>query len=205
MNRNVLSTLPAALAAAFIAGCAQPDAQPTLPDHIDIHQAAATIAVPGDYGTIAAALAAAGAGDTVSVAAGTYAEDLTIPGGVILQGAGIDNTIIEGELTVSGGEAGIVSLNLVGPGASANTIGLLVGPGDSVEVVSARFSNWWTAIQLDTGANPSGGIPVVRRMTLQNNGYGVVVQSGDVDLNNNYFAYNVRSGAYAYDLSLIHI
>ncbi len=199
MNRNVLSTLPAALVAALIAGCAQPETQPVLPDNIDIHQAAATISVPGDYGTVAAALAAAVPGDTVSVAAGTYVEDLMIPGGVVLQGAGIDNTIIEGELTVSGGEAGIVSLNLVGPGASANTIGLLVGPGDSVEVVSARFSNWWTAIQLNTGANPSGGIPVVRRMTLQNNGYGVVVQSGDVDLNNNYFAYNARSGAYAWD------
>ncbi|MCO4770291.1 MAG: lamin tail domain-containing protein [Deltaproteobacteria bacterium] len=199
MTRTVLSTLPAALAAVLIAGCAQPDALPALPDNIDIRQAAITIAVPGDYGTIGAALAAAVPGDVVAVDAGNYAEDLTLPGGVILQGAGIDQTIIEGELTVSGGQAGIVSLNLVGPGASANTIGLLVGPGDGVEVVSARFSNWWTAIQLNTGSSPAGGIPEVRRLTLQNNGYGVVVESGDVDLNNNYFAYNIRSGAYAWD------
>jgi len=199
MTRSLLSTLPAALAAALIAGCAAPDMAPELPEGIDIRQAAATIAVPGDYGTIAAALAASAAGDTVSVSAGTYVEDLTLPGGVILQGAGIDQTIIEGEITVVGGEAGIVSLNLVGPGASANTIGLYVGTGNSVQVTSARLSNWWTAVHLNTGAAPAGGIPLINRLTLQNNGYGVVVESGDASLTNNYFAYNVRSGAYAYD------
>lgn len=199
MNRLVLSSLPAALAAALLAGCVGVDAAPELPADLDIRQAAATIAVPADYGTIGAALAAATGGDVVTVAAGTYTEDLTLPGGVILQGAGIDQTIIEGEITVVGGEAGLVGLNVVGPGPSLNTIGLYVGAGNGVEVVSARFSNWWTAIHLATGANPTGGIPEIARLTLQNNGYGVVVQDGDANITNNYFAYNARSGAYAHD------
>lgn len=199
MNRPALSPLAAALAAALIAGCANPDVAPQLPDDIDIRQAAATIAVPGDYATLGAALAAAASQDVVSVAAGTYFEDITVPGGVIVQGAGIDQTFIVGEVTVSSGEAGLVSLNVVGPGASATTIGLFVAPNAGVEIVSARFSNWWTAIHLDTGATPAGGIPSINRVTLQNNGYGVVVESGDASITNNYFAYNARSGAYAYD------
>ena len=200
MNRTIHSSLVATLVAALVAGCASPeDVATQLPDGIDIRQAAATIAVPGDYATLGAALAAAAPQDVVNVAAGTYFEDITVPGGVIVQGAGIDQTVIVGEVTVLSGEAGLVSLNVVGPGASATTIGLYVGPGAGVEIVSARFSNWWTAIQLDTGATPSGGAPSVNRVTLQNNGYGVVVQSGDASITNNYFAYNARSGAYAYD------
>ncbi len=198
MKRSVLSSLPAALVAALIAGCATPDDATVLPDDLDIRQAAATIAVPGDYSSIASALAAAVPGDVVSIAAGTYVENITIPGGVILQGAGIDQTILQGQISVTGGEAGIVSMNVVGPGASANTIGLLVGPGDGVEVVSARFSNWYTAIRLNTGSNPTGGVPLINRLSVQNNGYGVVVESGDATVTNNYLAYNVRSGVYTF-------
>ncbi|MFL5674929.1 MAG: choice-of-anchor D domain-containing protein [Chloroflexota bacterium] len=44
--------------------------------------------VPGDYPTIGAALAASSAGDTVLVAPGTYAENLTVPSGVTLESSG---------------------------------------------------------------------------------------------------------------------
>jgi len=50
--------------------------------------AAVTRHVPADHATIAAALAAAGAGDTVLVAPGTYAERVTLASGVVLRGAG---------------------------------------------------------------------------------------------------------------------
>lgn len=197
---RVLTRLPLAAAFALTAACSSPvEEAPQLPDDLDIRQAAATIAVPAEYATIAAALAAATAGDTVQVAAGTYVEDLTVPGGVILQGAGIDQTIIDGEITIGAGEAGLVSFNLVGPGASANTFGIDVPLGSSVTAVSMRISGWWQAIVLDTGANPPGNPPILDRLIVQNNGYGVVVESGDATITNNYLAYNVRSGAYTYD------
>ncbi len=60
-------------------------------------QPAQVIHVPGDYATIAQALAAAHAGDTVQVAAGTYTETgLGIPSNVSLVGAGWASTIISG-------------------------------------------------------------------------------------------------------------
>jgi hypothetical protein len=49
---------------------------------------AATIRVPEDAATIAAGLAAAAGGDTVTVAAGTYAGPVTLRSGVTLRGAG---------------------------------------------------------------------------------------------------------------------
>ena len=198
---KVLIRLPLVAALALTAACSSPvDGElPQLPEDLDIRQSAATIAVPGTYTTIGAALAVSVAGDTVTVEAGTYVEDLTVPGGVILQGAGIDQTYIQGQITVAGGEAGLVSFNLVGPGAAANTIGIDVPTGNGLEAVSMRISGWWQAVRLDAGAAPAGGIPRLDRLIVQNNGYGIVVQSGDAEITNNYLAYNVRSGAYTWD------
>jgi predicted outer membrane repeat protein len=57
----------------------------------------ATINVPGDHATITLAIAAAVAGDTILVAAGTYAESIDITKGVILKSAdGPVTTIIDG-------------------------------------------------------------------------------------------------------------
>ncbi len=198
--RQVLPRLPLAAAIALMAACNSPvDESPQLPDDLDIRQAAATIAVPGDFGTIGAALATAATGDTVLVDAGTYIEDLTVPGGVILRGAGIDQTYIHGEIDIVGGQAGLVSFNLVGPGTSANTIGIDVSNGNSVQAVSMRVSGWWQAIRLDSGANPVGGAPALDRLIVQSNAYGIVVETGNATLTNNYLAYNVRSGFYTWD------
>lgn len=64
---------------------------------------AATLNVPDDYATIAAALVAAAEGDEVVVAAGTYLEhDLVLPSGVVLRGATGDPA----DVTIDGGRDG---------------------------------------------------------------------------------------------------
>jgi hypothetical protein len=56
------------------------------------------INVPADYATIAEGLDAAGTGDTVLVAAGTYHENgLWMKSGVVIKGAGIDQSIVDGD------------------------------------------------------------------------------------------------------------
>src|SRR6185436_2222975 len=51
--------------------------------------------VPGDYPTIQAAVDAAGPGDTVKVAAGTYTESVQMRPGVCLLGSGARRTILD--------------------------------------------------------------------------------------------------------------
>ncbi len=57
---------------------------------------AATLRVPQDYDRIQRAIFAAEPGDTIAVAAGTYQENLYIPHGLVLQGAGPDKTFLVG-------------------------------------------------------------------------------------------------------------
>ncbi|MFH1099034.1 MAG: right-handed parallel beta-helix repeat-containing protein [Candidatus Uhrbacteria bacterium] len=55
----------------------------------------ATRNVPAQYSTIQAAIDAAREGDTIVIAVGTYNELLTPKSGIVLRGAGIDQTIIQ--------------------------------------------------------------------------------------------------------------
>jgi hypothetical protein len=50
--------------------------------------------VPASYPTIQAAINAASVGDTIKVAAGTYAENVNLKSGICLEGAGVDQTVI---------------------------------------------------------------------------------------------------------------
>ncbi|MGC9530195.1 MAG: right-handed parallel beta-helix repeat-containing protein [Candidatus Bipolaricaulaceae bacterium] len=62
---------------------------------VSIGGLAATINVPGDYAMIQAAINAAAPGDTIVVAAGTYAENLNITKSVTISGVGTDLVILE--------------------------------------------------------------------------------------------------------------
>lgn len=58
---------------------------------------AAVIDVPGDHATIQAAIDAAGSGDTIVVAAGTYTENVTIAKSLRIEGAGADATCVDAQ------------------------------------------------------------------------------------------------------------
>ena len=69
----------------------------------------ATIAVPGDYATIQAAINASVAGDTIDVAAGDYTETLLISKRIILTGAGFESTTIDNE-----DDTPVISIDITG-------------------------------------------------------------------------------------------
>jgi parallel beta-helix repeat protein len=68
--------------------------------------AGATIRVPADYPTIQAAVDAASPGDTVSIAAGTFIERVTIDKNLTVTGAGADSAIIQAPASLVGGPFG---------------------------------------------------------------------------------------------------
>jgi len=127
---------------------AVPSATPT--------SAPVTHQVPGDYATIAEALAAAGWGDTVQVAPGTYQEGpLHIPSGVSLVGAAWETTIIDGN------------------GAS---VVIYTGPGSLVEGFTIRGSgsSYW-----DAGVWVGSGLVTVRNNRITGNSQGIVAYCWD--------------------------
>lgn len=76
-----------------------PDAEPPSPDANPMPQTLTACATGGDYTTVGAALAAASAGDTIEVCAGTYHERLVIDGkAIFLTGTGGPAaTILDGD------------------------------------------------------------------------------------------------------------
>jgi hypothetical protein len=106
---------------------------------------AATIDVPADYATIGAAITAAGTGDTISVAAGTYAENINIDRRLTLTGAGAGSTIIRnagGLPLVTVGADGVILQGFtldqqdLGPGMSAVLV-----QGDQVKTRGVTIRN----------------------------------------------------------------
>ena len=88
------------------------------------------LVVPTNYPTIQAAIDAAKPGHTVKVRAGTYAEQIVITKNLMIQGAGMDATIIRAPATLVSGQLGYPSIVEIHDGASVSLSGLTVsGPG----------------------------------------------------------------------------
>ena len=85
---------------------------------------AAVLNVPGSYATIQSAIDAAGAGDTVQVAAGTYYENITLKNGVTVQGSGAETCIIQGN-----GTSSVVLANGITQPAALYGFGITGGTG----------------------------------------------------------------------------
>jgi hypothetical protein len=100
---NVLADTPIKPANPFedTEGMSAPAAGP-LASRPDRAMLGATINVPGDYGTIQAAIDAAVSGDVIVVAAGTYGEAITIDNKTLtIQGVGVGISIITGTTAVT--------------------------------------------------------------------------------------------------------
>lgn len=107
---------------------------------------AVTRPVPGDYADIAAALAAAAAGDEVVVAAGTYLEhDLTLPSGVVLRGA----TENPADVVIDAGRAGRC---VYGTGLDAATRLEALTLSNGLPAEASPNPSWGGGLFVDVGA-----------------------------------------------------
>ncbi|MFO7651233.1 MAG: FG-GAP-like repeat-containing protein, partial [bacterium] len=97
-----------------------------------VRAAADIIHVPGQYPTIQAGIDAARSGDIVLVAAGTYVEEINLKAGVVVRGAGMGRSIIDGN-----GD----------PGDVVRAVGNAIGPDTKLEGFTVR------------GAANGGGMP----------------------------------------------
>ncbi|MBD3219933.1 hypothetical protein GF314_01715 [bacterium] len=103
--------------------------------------AAATLEVPAQYATVQDAVDAAAPGDTVQVAAGTYAEQVVITTPLVLRGAGADETVIAtpGALPHAVGAANYRAIVCVDDAPSAVTIADLTVDGLAQPPTGGRF------------------------------------------------------------------
>lgn len=165
----------------------------------------ATINVPGDHGTIQAAVDAAGPNDTIVVAAGTYVEVVTIPAGkngltieaingATLEGAvriDSDGVTIDG-LAIKGGDSilgqntavyvrasdvTLTGLTVDGTGSTAPSRGIIteVNFGAGLTVENSTLENWSTGVYL----NPGAADATIDGNLIKNNTVGMSIDGSD--------------------------
>jgi hypothetical protein len=103
------------------------------------------------YGTIKEATDRASSGTTIALAKGTFHEAVQLPGGVRLQGACVEGTIVAGGIAVEGRRASVADLSV---SISPDTIGVSV-IGDASAVIER--------IEVDTS---SAGVVLSQTSTL---------------------------------------
>ncbi len=158
MNQKVVYTCTLALGAILLVGTCQSS------------QAATACVNPGKTGclsTIGAAVAAAAAGDTIQVAAGTYKEDVSMSVPVALIGAGSGTTIID----ATGLANGIVVNSTSATGFSgavvsgftvenANFQGILVQNASNVTITNNQVLSNDKSLNLSSASGPTcAGLP----------------------------------------------
>ncbi len=191
------TVLPILLALSTLTACLAP--REGL-DVTDVGQLEATLLVPSQHATIADAIAAASPGDVISLAPGTYTEDVLLFGGLWLIGAGPDHTVIEGTVHVAAGEAGLASVSITGPGAgNTEACGVFTSENAAVYLSSTYVSGWYGGVCLNPGADAQWDWSTLQANAIFANGFGVLQMSGRADLLNNLVVYNVRSGVFVYD------
>jgi hypothetical protein len=168
MNKLKIFLVGAALATAFLIG--------------GNHASSATHAVPGSFATIQAAVDAAANGDTITVAAGTYAEHVTINKSITLQGANAGtagNGTRVAETIITGSTTGALQI-------TANNVTV-----DGFKIMSAS-NNLGTGIHMSS--TQSGAM--VKNNVITGNQMGIYANSnGASTISYNLFDGNNESGA----------
>ncbi len=159
----------------------------------------ATIRVPGDYKTIQEAVDHASAGDTVVVSPGRYRGNITLKEDIILQGAGADSTIIEGDGTgsvIEGASGAVVEgFTITGSGRKGKT-GITMDAGISANnapmtIANNRIINNNTGIKLYY--SPSN---IINNVIADSDNYGVYLSYSDSTVKNNIIINNKNHGIY---------
>jgi hypothetical protein len=168
MNNIKIFLVGTALATAFLLG--------------GNHASSATHAVPGSFATIQAAVDAASEGDTITVAAGTYAEHVTINKSLTLQGANVGvagNASRGAESIITGGTTGAIQI-------TANNVTV-----DGFKIMSAS-NNLGTGIHMS--ATHAGAM--IKNNVITGNQMGIYANSnGASTISYNLFDGNNETGA----------
>jgi len=122
-----------------------------------------------DFTTIQAAINAATSGDTISVAEGTYTENLTFSESVTVTGAGKTNTTITGTHIVTANDVTVrdVALSLAGSG-TIFTLDSSSNPISGFEVTNSNF-NMPTSPSVGISIGEVGTSQKVSSVTINNN------------------------------------
>lgn len=155
----------------------------------------AEIKVPENHATIQAALAAASAGDVILIAPGTYTENLTVRGGIELQGVETARTLLQqpasgNSITISGGsDITLRNLTFIGSATSGNAISI-TGNAANIKIVSNVFNLGIpvTAIQINDNS-----VVNISNNTFIGNAAGIASSSNQTTVQNNIFSGNQAS------------
>ena len=150
----------------------------------------ATLSVPSQYSSLAAAVAAAGNGDTIEILAGIYT-------------SGIVATISQNNLTIRGVN-GKASFNADGVLIS-NGKAILVTTGDNITIENVAFSNTRVPDKNGAGIRHEGGLLTVRYCVFHDNENGILTSnqgsSGELVIEHSEFNHNgLGSAGYTHNI-----
>ncbi len=161
----------------------------------------AELKVPGAYKTIGEAMSKAVAGDTVRVAAGTYKENVIIKQKVVLAGAGIGKSVIDG-----GGKGSVVICEdgsvvqgfTIKNSGKAGMTGQVMDAGVKINRAYATVSqNLITGNNTGIVINQGQSSPVVNNRIVNNSRYGVYILYSKARIKNNVITGNKLKGVYS--------
>ncbi len=168
-----------------LGGCTAPSPQ----EHAQQRQAVLRD-VPGQHPTLAAALAAAGPGDRLRLAPGSYAAGVVVEvPDLSIEGAGAEQTTLRGTVTVAAEGFRMESLRLLGDGEVWGV--RAEGRGVELEaLVVEGFTYGISVVDTREGA-------YVEACTLQGNQYGVYLRDLHGRISNNLLLNNLKAGGFS--------